>query len=86
MISFDDSSKDKNIYFYNKRINFENGFPQKVEDADEIIDYVKSQPLNNELQYFVNNLDNKINVADGKSGLEVVKVLEKVQEILGEEK
>ena len=84
MLSFDDS-KDKNIYLHKKKINFENGIPQKIEEADEIIDYIKSQPLSNELQYFVNNLDNKINVADGKSGLEVVKVLEKVQGFLSGE-
>ena len=77
MISFEDSSKDKNICFYNKRIEFENGIPQKVEQPDEIIDYVRSQPLNNELQYFIDNLDHKIKIADGQSGLEVVRVLEK---------
>ena len=82
MISFDDSSKDKYIYFYDKGISIENGIPSKIEKPDEIISYSRSQPLNNELQYFIDNLDKKIEIADGRSGLEVVKVLEKAQNFL----
>jgi len=82
MISFDDSSKEKYILFYNKRIDWKDGMPVKVEEPDEIIYYVKSQPLTNELQYFIENLDKKIEIADGKSGHEVVKVLEKAQGFL----
>ena len=85
MISFSDSTKDKLICFHNKRIDFENGIPRKIEGADEIIDYAESQPLQNELQYFIDSLDNKdnkIKIAGSMSGLEVVRVLEKVQELL----
>ena len=39
-------------------------------------------PLTEELTYFVDHLDKKIEMADGKSGYEVVKVLEKVQQLL----
>lgn len=82
MISFDDSSKEKNILFFNKHIDWKDGMPTKVEEPDEIIYYEKSQPLRNELQYFIDNLDKKIEIADGKSGHEVVKVLEKAQAFL----
>ena len=82
MISFDDASEDKRIHFYNKRIDIENGIPRIHENADETIGYAGSQPLHNELQYFIDNLDNNIEIADGMSGLEVVRVLEKVQELL----
>lgn len=82
MISFDDSSKEKNILFYNKRIDWKDGMPTKVEEPDEIIYYERSQPLTNELQYFIDNLDKRIEIADGKSGHEVVKVLEKAQVFL----
>jgi predicted dehydrogenase len=71
MLSFEDSSADKNI-----------GIPVKVEHPDEIIPYEKKMALSEELAYFVNNLDKKIEIADGKSGYEVVKVLEKVQQLL----
>ena len=82
MLSFEDSSADKNIVFHNKQIDFENGIPVKVEHPDEIIPYEKKMALSEELAYFVNNLDGKIEIADGKSGYEVVKVLEKVQQLL----
>lgn len=82
MISFDDSSVEKEIKFYDKRIQFENGMPVKVEKPTEIIPYEKKQPLAEELQYFVDNLDGKIEIASGQSGYEVVRVLEKAQEML----
>ena len=85
MISFDDSSKEKNILFYNKRIDWHEGIPVKVEEPDEIIAYKRSSPLANELNYFIEHLDSKIEIADGKSGYEVVRVLEKAQKFLNKE-
>jgi predicted dehydrogenase len=82
MISFDDSSKEKNILFYNKRIDWKGNIPTKVEEPDEIIEYEKSQPLENELKYFIYNLDKRIEIANGENGLEVVRVLEKAQKFL----
>jgi predicted dehydrogenase len=72
MISFEDSSKEKSVKVYNKQIYFEGGISKKLEEPDEILEYEKSQPLKNELQYFIDNLDKKIEIADGKSGHEVV--------------
>ena len=82
MLSFEDSSSDKNIVFYNKHISFEEGLPVKNEKPDKIIPYEKGMALTEELIYFVEHLDSKIEIADGRSGYEVVKVLEKVQSIL----
>lgn len=82
MLSFEDSGSDKNIVFYNKHISFEEGLPVKNEKPDEIIPYEKGMALTEELIYFVEHLDSKIEIADGRSGYEVVKVLEKVQSIL----
>lgn len=82
MISFEDSSKDKNIIFYNKHIDFHEGLPVKVEQGDEIIEYERKMPLTEEMNYFISHLDDKIDIADGRSGYEVVKVLEKVQQII----
>lgn len=82
MISFDDSSVEKEIKFYDKHIEFDSGIPIKIENPTEIIPYEKKQPLAEELKYFVENLDNKIEIADGQSGYEVVKVLEKAQELI----
>lgn len=82
MISFEDSSKEKYIKVYNKQICFEDGVPVKLEEPDEILEYEKSQPLKNELQYFIDNLHKGIGMADGKSGHEVVKVLEQTRKFL----
>jgi len=84
MISFEDSSPEKEIKFYNKHIEFEQGIPIKVENPTEIIPYENRQPLTEELKYFVENLDKKIEIADGQSGYEVVKVLEKAQQLIDE--
>ena len=84
MISFEDSSPEKEIKFYNKHIEFEQGIPIKVENPTEIIPYEQKQPLTEELKYFVENLDKKIEISDGRSGYEVVKVLEKAQELIDE--
>lgn len=86
MISFDDSTIDKEIHYYNKRIDFDNGVPVKVEHPDEVIPYEKKMPLEQELQYFIDHLDKKIEVADGKSGYEVVKILETVQQLIEKQK
>jgi len=86
MISFDDSSLEKNILYYNKRIDWMDGRPVKVEQPDEIITYEKSMPLAEELKYFIENLDKEINISSGRTGHEVVKVLEKVQNQISCEK
>jgi hypothetical protein len=82
MLSFDDSSKEKEILFYNKRIDIVNGIPVKVEEPDEVIAYEKKAPLAEELTYFVEHFDQPIEIAGGESGYEVVKVLENVQNII----
>lgn len=82
MISFDDATKEKEIHFYNKRIDFENGIPVKFEEPDEIIPYEKKMPLEEELNYFVEHLDSAIEINSGQAGYEVVKVLETVQQII----
>jgi len=82
MLSFDDSSNEKSIHFYNKRIDFEKGIPIKIENPDEIISYEKKMPLEEELKYFVENLDSSIEINSGEAGYEVVKVLETVQKLI----
>jgi len=79
MVSFDDATAEKEIKFYDKRIDFEKGIPVKVENPTRIIPYEQKQPLTEELKYFIEHLDKKIEIADGQSGLEVVKVLEEAE-------
>ncbi|WP_347491419.1 Gfo/Idh/MocA family protein [Desulfoscipio sp. XC116] len=82
MIVFEDSSLDKNILYYNKHIDWVDEKPVKIEHPDEIIKYKKDMPLPEELKYFIDNLDKTIEVASGKTGHEVVKVLETVQKLI----
>ena len=78
MITFDDAA-DKEIRLYHKSVKFEEGIPVKVEEPDEIIPYEKKMPLEEELKYFIDHLNSKIEINDAKAGWEVVKVLENVQ-------
>jgi len=49
-----------------------------------MIEFDKGLPLDEELKYFIAQLDKKIKLANGRMGLEVVKVLEQVQELISE--
>ena len=85
MISFEDSSKDKNILYYDKHVDFVEDQPILLAEPDDVISYEKKLSLTEELKYFIGNLDGNIEIADGKSGLEVVKALETVQELIENE-
>jgi UDP-2-acetamido-3-amino-2,3-dideoxy-glucuronate N-acetyltransferase len=77
MLSFDDSSEEKEILFYEKGIDWINGNPVKRDGATEVIDYDRSMPLTEELKYFVERLDGRpIEIADGQNGVEVLEILE----------
>ena len=54
-------------------------------EPDEVISYEKMLPLTEELKYYIENLDGTIEIANGQSGFEVVKVLETVQGLLNNE-
>jgi len=82
MISFEDSSKEKNIYFYEKGVDWKDGIPIMKNGPSETISYEHKMPLEQELNYFMNNLNTNIEISSGKNGLEVVKILEEASEIL----
>ena len=78
MISFEDSSEDKDILFYEKGIDWVQGEPIKRDGPTEVIPYDKGFPLTNELQYFIDHLDgSKLEIADGQNAFDVLEVLEK---------
>jgi len=64
----------------NKKISWDNGKLVKIEKPDEIISYDQALPLDEELKYFVANLDQGFAVASGETGQKVVEVLEKVSQ------
>ncbi len=83
MISFEDSSQEKDILFYEKGIDWIQGEPIKRDGPTEVMPYEKGFPLTNELQYFLDHLDDsKLEIADGQNAFDVLEVLEKATESL----
>ncbi len=83
MLSYNDASKERELLFYRKNFSItDNGTPYKNDGKAEVIPYLKSMALDNELKYFIDNLDGEIKIADGQSGYEVVKVIERVEYLI----
>ena len=83
MFSYEDSSDDKNILFYEKGIDWIQGEPIKRDGPTEIIAYDKTMPLTEELRYFAEHLNgNPVKIADARNGVEVLEILEKASESL----
>ena len=85
MISFEDSSENKDILYYEKGVDWEDGIPVTKNGPTEKIHYEAKMPLEEELRYFINHLNSKIEIASGENGLEVVRVLENASKILNED-
>ncbi|MCF7822746.1 MAG: Gfo/Idh/MocA family oxidoreductase [Candidatus Marinimicrobia bacterium] len=78
MVSFEDSSQEKDILFYEKGIDWIQGEPIKRDGPTESIPYEKGFPLTNELQYFLDHLNGEpVKIADGQNAFDVLEVLEK---------
>ena len=76
MLHFEDSFKDKPLIFYDKNIEWKNNVPDAKYGSEKYIDYEKSLPLDNELKYFVENLDNEtIEKSNGDNAIEVMNIL-----------
>jgi len=83
MLSFEDSSNDRNIYFYEKGIDWIQGEPVKRDGPTEVIPYERTMPLTEELQYFISRIDGgRVEIADGQNAIEVLEILEKATESL----
>ncbi|MCB0319512.1 MAG: Gfo/Idh/MocA family oxidoreductase [Bdellovibrionales bacterium] len=84
MISFDDAEKEKNIYFYEKGIDWVRGEPIKRDGATEIVEYTQGMPLTDEISYFCQCVaENRApEIANGDNGVEVLEILERATESL----
>jgi len=83
MISFEDSLDGKPLKLYSKKIDLLSGIPEKIDGPVNWIPYQQKMPLTAELEYFINHLNGeKLNIANGAQGLEVVKILIKASEQL----
>ena len=83
MISFEDSLEGKPLKLYSKKFDLISGVPEKVDGPVQWIPYQQKMPLTEELEYFIKHLNGeKLNTANGKQGLDVVKILVKTSEQL----
>ncbi len=77
MLSFEDSSADKQVLFYEKGIDWIGGEPIKRDGPTENIPYDPAMPLAEELKYFVEHLNgDPVSISDGDSAVEVLDILE----------
>ncbi len=78
MLSFEDSSKEKNILFYRKGVDWINGEPVSRNGSTEIIPYDNAMPLAEELRCFLENLDRgSVDIAGPDSAVETLDILER---------
>jgi UDP-2-acetamido-3-amino-2,3-dideoxy-glucuronate N-acetyltransferase len=77
MLSFEDSSANKDILFYEKGVDWINGEPVSRDGSTEVISYEKTQALAEELKYFMASFDGPApQVASAKNAVEVLEILE----------
>jgi UDP-2-acetamido-3-amino-2,3-dideoxy-glucuronate N-acetyltransferase len=78
MFSFEDSTAEKNLLYYEKGIDWVAGEPVPRDGPTEVIPYERKMPLTEELRYFIERLDGRaVEVAGGASGVEVLEILER---------
>ena len=62
---------------YSKKYDLVAGVPEKIDGPVQSISYEDQMPLHEEVRYFIQHLgSDKIDIANGKQGVDVVKVLE----------
>lgn len=77
MISFDDASPEKELYFYEKGVDIVGGQPVKRDGPTDRIPYPNVSPLTAELRAFMQAIKTgETPLANGRSGVEVLSILE----------
>ncbi|WKZ57438.1 MAG: Gfo/Idh/MocA family oxidoreductase [Bdellovibrionota bacterium] len=85
MLSYDDSSKQKELKLYEKGVDFVRGEPVSRDGPTEVIDYESTPPLEAEISEFLTRIrdcahDHQDGIASGKSAVEVLEILERATE------
>lgn len=78
MLSYEDSSAEKNLYYYEKGFDWVQGEPVKRDGPTETIAYDRGQPLTSEMQSFIDCATGKgkNDRISGEKGVEVLQILE----------
>lgn len=79
MISFEDSSGDRSLKFYEKGIDWIQGEPVKHDGVIESVDYDPTPPLTRELAYFIDLIatGGTATISNADSAIEVLEILER---------
>lgn len=77
MLSYEDSLESKPLRFYEKGIDWVQGEPIKRDGPTEEIDYGPGAPLTEELRYFAQNMNGRIDRADADNAIQVLDILER---------
>ena len=85
MITFEDSAVNKPLKLYSKGYTMNRGIPKKHDGDVELINYNDSNPLYEELKYFIDHLDGReLKIANAENAVEVVNILIQASESLME--
>tara|TARA_B100000315_G_scaffold33884_1_gene28630 strand:- start:15018 stop:15956 length:939 start_codon:yes stop_codon:yes gene_type:complete len=77
MITFEDSSNEKSLFYYDKKVDFIDGEHVVSDAIREKIDYQQGKPLTKELSYFLSHLDgDPIEISSANHAIEVLRILE----------
>ena len=77
MISYEDSSEEKPLIFYDKKIDWIDGDSIPLSGEVKLINYSQGLALDNQLSYFINTLHkSSINKINGDSAVDVIKILD----------
>ena len=76
MVHFEDAGISRPLIFYKKSVNLEGEVPASKSDGSYILKYSSELPLESQLKYFIANLNGKIEIANGDSAVEVMRILD----------
>ena len=85
MITFEDSAVNKPLKLYLKGYTMNGSIPKKHDGDVQLVNYNDSNPLYEELKYFIDHLDGrKLEIANAENAVEVVTILVQASESLME--
>ncbi len=82
MLAYEDSSASKELFYYEKGIDWVKGEPVKREGPTEVIPFGQALPLTEELKYFAEHLKENPKKATAESAIEVLDILEQATQSL----
>lgn len=76
MIHFEDTGISRPLIFYKKSVNLDGEVPTSKSDGSYIIKYSNDLPLESQLKYFMANMNGEIEIANGDSAVDVMRILD----------